>query len=143
MKFFFRVLIKQIKNKDIVHLTLLSHRVKRCGHLWAHVFLPWWSIFLFLDIPTLKLRIIIIIIIITIIVIIIIIIITINIIMPTDQPKLIFPTACTTKNYSPNACLCLVFFNPRSNQNEMWSNTSVSLNKHFKHVFGSRLETGN
>ena len=44
----------------------------------AQVSLTWWSIFLFLDVPTLKLRII--------------------IILLTDWPNITLPTACTTKN---------------------------------------------
>ena len=45
----------------------------------AQVSLTRWSVFLFLDVPTLKLKII------------------INI-LPTDQPEAIIPTAYTTKN---------------------------------------------
>ena len=45
----------------------------------AQVSLTRWSVFLFLDVPTLKLKII------------------INI-LPTDQPETIIPTAYTTKN---------------------------------------------
>ena len=33
-------------------------------------------------------------------------------------------------------------FNPKYYQNEIWSYTSVSFNKHFSHVFGSMLDTG-
>ena len=50
-----------------------------CVDIIAQVSLTPWLIFLFLDVPTLKLRIII-------------------IIFPTGQPEIILPTACTTKN---------------------------------------------
>ena len=45
----------------------------------AQVSLTWWSVFLFLDVPTLKLKII------------------INI-LSTDRPEIIIPTARTTKD---------------------------------------------
>ena len=35
------------------------------------------------------------------------------------------------------------FFNRKSYQNEISSDTSMLYDKHFKHVFGSMLETGN
>ena len=44
----------------------------------AQVSLPQWSIFLFFNLPTLKLK--------------------ITIILPTDQPEIILPMAHTTKN---------------------------------------------
>ena len=50
-----------------------------CIDIIAHVPSTQWSVFLFLDLPTLKLKIII-------------------IILPTEQPEIILPTACTTKN---------------------------------------------
>ena len=80
--------MKYIKNKNLVHLTLLNHGVKRCG--WFHnvtcadqmaqVSLTWWSIFFIFREPTLKFRII--------------------SILSIDQPKIILPTACTTKKLS-------------------------------------------
>ena len=39
--------------------------------------------------------------------------------------------------------LCLFFLNPKYCQNDTWSGTSVLYDKHFYHVFGSMLETGN
>ena len=39
--------------------------------------------------------------------------------------------------------LSLFLLNPKCYQNEIWSNTSVLYDKHFLHVFGSMLETGN
>ena len=35
MMFFFKITLKYIKNKNLVHLTLLNHRVKRSG--WFHL----------------------------------------------------------------------------------------------------------
>ena len=75
------------KNKNLVHLTLLNHEGKEmwsvsyvtCIDLVAKVSLNRQSTFLFLDVLTLKLRIII-------------------IILPTDRPKIILPTARTIKN---------------------------------------------
>ena len=66
-----------IKIKNLVHLTSLNHRVKRCGrfHTLKFLYLDDWY-FLFLNMPTLKLRMII-------------------IILPTDQPKIILLTAHT------------------------------------------------
>ena len=65
----------------------MNDRVQKCGlvsnvicvDIIAQVFLTSWSVFLFLDLPTLKPRIII-------------------IIVPTDRLKIIFFTARTTKN---------------------------------------------
>ena len=37
----------------------------------------------------------------------------------------------------------LFLLNPKYCQNEIWSNTSELYDKHFQHVFGSLLETGN
>ena len=77
--------MKYIKNKNLVHFTLLNHGVKRCGRFhnvacadqMAQVSL---TIFFIFREATLKFRII--------------------IILPTDQPKIILPTACTTKKLS-------------------------------------------
>ena len=41
------------------------------------------------------------------------------------------------------ANLCLFLLNPKFYQNEIWSNNSVLYDKHFYHVFGWMLETGN
>ena len=76
------------KNKNLVHLTLLNDEGKEmwsvsyvtCIDLVAQVSLNRQSTFLYLDVLTLKLRIIVI------------------IILPTDRPKIILPTACTIKN---------------------------------------------
>ena len=67
------------KNKNLVHLTLLNHKDVTCVDIIAQVSLPRWSTFLLLDLPTWKLKII------------------LNI-LPTNQPKLILLTACTTNN---------------------------------------------
>ena len=72
MIFFFWVVMKQIKNKNLVtwHLDIFESCSKDMWSLLqVQVSLPRWSIFLFLDVPTLKLKII--------------------IILPTDRPKLI------------------------------------------------------
>ena len=41
--FFLKVTIKYIKDKKLVHLTLLNHQVKRCVDIVAQASLPWWS----------------------------------------------------------------------------------------------------
>ena len=73
------------KKQKFSALDIVESRVKRsglfpitCVDIIAQVSLTRWSIFLFLDVPTGKLRTI--------------------IILPTDQPDIILPTARTTNN---------------------------------------------
>ena len=63
MIFFLLDYSKIHKNKNLVHLILLNHRAKKCTFvdIKVQVFLTRESMFLFLDMPTLKLKIIIII----------------------------------------------------------------------------------
>ena len=39
--------------------------------------------------------------------------------------------------------ILMLLMNPKYYENEIWSNTSVLCDKHFWHIFGSMLETGN
>ena len=84
LSFPFRLQQNTWKTKTLAHLILLNHRVKRCGQLYityadiiAEVSITWWQTF-FLHVPILKLSII--------------------IIFPSDRPKIILLTTCTTKN---------------------------------------------
>ena len=63
MTFFLLDYSKIHKNKNLVHLISLNHRAKKCTcvDIKVQVFLTQESMFLFLDMPTLKLKIIIII----------------------------------------------------------------------------------
>ena len=67
---------------------MLSVSSVTCAYITVQASLTWWSIFSFIDMPTLKLRII--------------------IILPNDRPEIIPPTACTTKN---QVALALDFIN--------------------------------
>ena len=86
MIFYFKITLKYIRKQKFSALDVVESRGKEmwlvsyvnCDDIIAQVFLIWWSIFLFLDLPTLKLKIII-------------------IILPTLRPKTILQTARTTK----------------------------------------------
>ena len=86
LNFFFQIAIKYIKNKNLVHLILLNLGSKETRSLYVtsvdiivQVSFTPGSIFLFLDVPTLRLRIII-------------------IILLTGRHGIILPTTRTTKN---------------------------------------------
>ena len=86
LNFFFQIAIKYIKNKNLVHLILLNLGSKETWSLYVtsvdiivQVSFTPGSIFLFLDVPTLRLRIII-------------------IILLTGRHGIILPTTRTTKN---------------------------------------------
>ena len=82
MIFFFWVTIKSIKNKNLVHLTLLNHSIKRCCRFLKHKFLFLDDQYFYFSIcRPLNWRLLLSI-----------------IILSTDRPEIIFPAARTTKN---------------------------------------------
>ena len=86
MIFFFEITIKYIKNKNLVHLTLLNDGVQRCGRSHMKLVDKFHYLddqYLVLDVPILKLT------------------ITI-IILPTDRPDIILPTAVQQKINLPS-----------------------------------------